>query len=236
VNREVGSVDDLLRLLDGLFDAGSAPDRWDRFYADRDRPVPFFVTHPDESLDSWLRTGLLGGGRALDLGCGPGRNALRLAAAGYEVDAVDLSPVAIEWARERAEGVDGVRFHRGDIFTVDLPHETYDLIYDSGCLHHLAPHRRISYRQLLDRRLAPGGHFGLACFAAGTGNPGSGVEIPDAQLYRDGSLHGGLAFEPADLRRLFAEYTEVELRPMTEPDADSGVFGVSFLHVGLFRR
>ncbi len=235
MSREVRSVDELLHLLDGLFDDGPAPDRWDRFYADRDRPVPFFVSHPDESLDAWLRDGPLRGGRALELGCGPGRNALRLAAAGYEVDAVDLSPTAIAWARERATDTPGVRFHRADIFAMDLPHETYDLIYDSGCLHHLAPHRRISYLALLDRYLAPGGHFGLACFAAGTGNPGSGTELPDARLYRDGSLHGGLAYEPADLRRLFGEYTEIELRAMNGAP-DDGLFGVSFLLAGLFRR
>ncbi|WIX84837.1 class I SAM-dependent methyltransferase [Amycolatopsis sp. DG1A-15b] len=235
MNRGVRSVDDLLRLLDGLFDDRSTSDWWDRFYTDRDRPVPFFVSLPDENLDGWLRDGPLRGGRALELGCGPGRNALRLAAAGYEVDAIDLSPTAIAWARERAGETPGVRFHCADIFAVELPHETYDLVYDSGCLHHLAPHRRISYLALLDRRLAPGGHFGLTCFAAGTGDANSGVEIPDAQLYRDGSLHGGLAYDPDDLRRLFGSYTEVELRAMNGEPAD-GLFGVPFLLTGLFSR
>ncbi|WP_410673826.1 class I SAM-dependent methyltransferase [Amycolatopsis sp. cmx-4-68] len=227
MNREIRSVDDLLRVLDGLFAGGPA---WDRFYEDRERPVPFFAAEPDENLDAWLRDGRLRGGRALELGCGPGRNARRLAEAGYEVDGVDVSPTAIAWARERAPGV---RFHLADIFAVDLPHESYDLIYDSGCLHHLAPHRRISYRALLDRHLAPGGHFGLVCFAAGTGDPDSGTEVPDAQLYRDGSLHGGLAYTPDELRRLFDGYAEIELRPMRE---GTGRFGRSFLLAGLFRR
>ncbi|WP_329056074.1 methyltransferase domain-containing protein [Amycolatopsis sp. NBC_01488] len=35
------------------------------------------------------------GGRALELGCGPGRNTRRLAEVGYEVDAVDRSSTAI---------------------------------------------------------------------------------------------------------------------------------------------
>jgi SAM-dependent methyltransferase len=226
VNRDVRSVEDLLRMLDGLF----GDIEWDAFYADRDRPVPFFADQPDENLDAWLREGPLRGGRALELGCGPGRNAFRLKAAGYEVDAVDRSPAAIAWAAERGTGV---RFHQADIFAMDLPHETYDLIYDSGCLHHLAPHRRISYLALLDRHLKPGGHFGLACFAAGTGDPGSGSEVPDAQLYRDRSLHGGLAYTPDELRRLFGGYTEVELRPMR---TDTGLFGVPFLLAGLFRK
>ncbi|WIY06511.1 class I SAM-dependent methyltransferase [Amycolatopsis mongoliensis] len=226
MNRDIRSVDDLLRMLDGFF----RDIEWDGFYEDRDHPVPFFADQPDENLDAWLREGPLTGGRALELGCGPGRNAFRLKAAGYDVDAVDRSPAALAWAAERGTGV---RFHQADIFAVDLPHETYDLVYDSGCLHHLAPHRRISYLALLDRHLKPGGHFGLACFAAGTGDPGSGTELPDAQLYRDGSLHGGLAYTPDELRRLFDGYTEVELRPMK---ADTGRFGVPFLLVALFRK
>jgi SAM-dependent methyltransferase len=226
VNRDIRSVEDLLRMLDGLFE----DIEWDGFYEDRDRPIPFFVDEPDETLDAWLRDGPLGEGRALELGCGPGRNARRLAEAGYEVDAVDRSPAAIAWAAERGTGV---RFHQADIFAMDLPHETYDLVYDSGCLHHLAPHRRLSYLGLLDRRLKPGGHFGVACFAAGSGDPGSGTEVPDAQLYRDRSLHGGLAYTPDELRRLFDGYTEVELRPMR---AATGLFGVPFLLAGLFRK
>ena len=62
----------------------------------------------------------------------------------------------------------------------------YDLIYDSGCFHHLAPHRRISYLDLLGRHLAPGGWFGLSCFAAG--EDGMGTERPDAALYRAKTL------------------------------------------------
>ncbi|WP_091316960.1 hypothetical protein [Amycolatopsis tolypomycina] len=75
----------------------------------------------------------------------------------------------------------------------------------------------------------------LTCFAAGTGDPDSGTEVPDAQLYRDGSLHGGLAYTPDDLRHLFDGYTEVELRAMNSEPAD-GLFGVPFLLTGLFRR
>jgi hypothetical protein len=125
-DRYVRSVEDVLQLLDGLFDAGA--DRWTvqgarwrhGFYTDRSKPVPFFVAKPDESLASWLERGTLPpGGRALDLGCGPGRNSLHLAAQGFEVDAVDLSAAAVTWARERADdaGAD-VRFHCGDAFTL----------------------------------------------------------------------------------------------------------------------
>ncbi|MFF8843836.1 class I SAM-dependent methyltransferase [Streptomyces sp. NPDC015127] len=239
MDRYIRSVDDVLELLDGLFApeadrwTADGADWWDGFYADRDRPVPFFVSKPDENLVSYLDRGLIAPrGRALDLGCGPGRNALHLAASGFDVDAVDLSPTAIAWAEERArEAGVGVRFHRGDAFTTELG-GPYDLIHDSGCFHHLPPHRRVSYLALLRRHLAPGGHLALTCFAAG----GMGSELPDADFYREKGLQGGLAYTPESLRWIFSDLTEVELRRMRDEPAESASFGEPFLWTALFRR
>ncbi|MEV6959546.1 class I SAM-dependent methyltransferase [Streptomyces sp. NPDC051207] len=248
MDRHIRTVDDVLTLLDDLFapDADrwtgrGGADWWDGFYTDRSRQVPFFVAKPDESLASWIDRGLLGPGRALDLGCGPGRNALHLAARGFDVDAVDLSPTAVAWARERAAetGAEGVRFHCGDAFALagtELP-GPYDLVYDSGCFHHLPPHRRVSHLALLDRVLAPGGAFALTCFAAG----GMGSELPDADFYRQGRLHGGLAYTPQALRHIFSGHrepnlTERELRRMRDQPEDSPYFGADFLWTALFRR
>ncbi|MFD3514116.1 class I SAM-dependent methyltransferase [Streptomyces sp. NPDC058657] len=269
--RGIRTVDDVFGLLDGLFAkeadrwTESASGWWDGFYADRGKAVPFFVQKPDESLASYLDRRLVAPrGRALDLGCGPGRNALHLAAAGYEVDAVDLSPAAIAWAEDRAreaapEVRARLRFHCGDAFALTSPGAQgvddparpgaplgpglfggpYDLIHDSGCFHHLPPHRRISHLALLDRLLAPGGHFSLTCFAAGEG--GMGCEVPDAELYGQAApqLHGGLAYTPDALRRIFSAVPgleEVELRRMRDEPAASASFGESFLWTALFRR
>lgn len=269
MDRSIRTVEDVLALLDGLFTPGAdrwtagAAAWWDGFYADRSRPVPFFVAKPDENLVSYVQRGLLTAGRALDLGCGPGRNALHLASLGFDVDAVDLSPGAIAWARDRArEAGAEVRFHCGDAFTPapepgdshagksGAPGEAsggpsaapgavltgpYDLIYDSGCFHHLPPHRRISYLALLDRLLAPGGHFALTCFAAGA----MGSELDDADFYRRSRLHGGLAYTPDSLRRIFSDptgLTEIELRRMHDEPPQSPYFGEPFLWTALFRR
>lgn len=242
MDRNIRSVDDVLALMDGLF--APEADRWttggaswwDGFYADRDRPVPFFAAKPDENLVSSLDRGLIApGGRALDLGCGPGRNALHLAAAGFEVDAVDLSAAALAWAGERARAAGAaVRFHHGDAFggagaALVGP---YDLIYDSGCFHHLPPHRRISYLALLERLLAPGGRFALTCFASGA----MGSELSDADFYGRARLEGGLAYTPESLRWIFSGLTEVELRRMNDEPPSSPSFGEAFLWTGLFRR
>ncbi|WJY41873.1 class I SAM-dependent methyltransferase [Streptomyces sp. P9-2B-2] len=241
MDRNIRTMDDVLRLLDDLF--APEADRWtsegaawwDGFYADRDRAVPFFVAKPDEHLVSYLERGLIAPGRALDLGCGPGRNALHLASLGFEVDAVDLSPAAVAWAEERArEAGAQVAFHCGDAFAPagDALSGPYDLIHDSGCFHHLPPHRRISYLALLDRLLAPGGHLSLTCFAAG----GMGSELPDVEFYRQSRLHGGLAYSPESLRRIFSDLTEVELRRMHDEPPESPYFGEAFLWTALFRR
>ncbi|MER6617633.1 class I SAM-dependent methyltransferase [Streptomyces xantholiticus] len=242
MHRNIRTVDDVLKLMDELF--AREADRWttkgstwwDGFYTDRTKPVPFFVDKPDESLAAYLDRRLISPGRALDLGCGPGRNALHLAAAGFDVDAVDLSPTALDWAGERArEARAEVRFHCGDAFDLPAADELggpYDLIYDSGCFHHLPPHRRVSYLALLDRALAPGGHFALTCFAAGE----MGSELPDADLYRGSGLHGGLAYTPESLRWIFSDLTEVELRRMRDEAPESEYFGEPFLWTALFRR
>ncbi|MFG2139709.1 class I SAM-dependent methyltransferase [Streptomyces sp. NPDC048650] len=244
MDRNIRTMDDVLRLLDGLFTPDAdrwTPDAatwWDGFYADRSRSVPFFVAKPDENLVSYLDRGLIAPGRALDLGCGPGRNALHLASLGFAVDAVDLSPAAIAWAEDRAReaggAAAGIRFHRGDAFALADTElgGPYDLIYDSGCFHHLPPHRRVSYLGLLERALAPGGHFALTCFTAGA----MGSELPDADFYRQSRLHGGLAYPPDSLRWIFSDLTEVELRPMRGEPPESPCFGEPFLTTALFRR
>lgn len=241
MDRNIRTVDDVLRLLDGLFVpeadrwTSGAASWWDGFYADRGRAVPFFVAKPDENLVSYLERGLIAPGRALDLGCGPGRNALHLASLGFEVDAVDLSPAAIAWAGDRArEAGAEIRFHCGDAFALAGTElgGPYDLIHDSGCFHHLPPHRRISYLALLDRALAPGGHLALTCFAAGE----MGSELPDGDFYRQSRLHGGLAYTPESLRWIFSDLAEVELRRMHDEPPESPYFGEPFLWTALFRR
>lgn len=247
MDRNIRTVDDVLRLLDGLLapdadrSTAGAASWWDGFYADRSRPVPFFAAKPDENLVSYLDRGLVTGGRVLDLGCGPGRNASYLAARGFEVDAVDLSPAAIVWAQDRArEAGTDVRFRCGDAFDLVGTELSgpYDLIYDSGCFHHLPPHRRISYLGVLDQALAPGGHFALACFAAGSaGSVGSvGSEVSDGDFYRQPRVRGGLAYTPEALRSIFSALTEVELRRMRDERPRSPRFGEPFLWTALFRR
>ncbi len=88
-------------------------------------------------LDMVLGDSAGAGRRALDVGCGKGRDAIHLARKGWDVTAVDLEERAITQARERSAeaGVD-VRWIVGDVTrlgTLAAP-LGYSLIYDLGCI------------------------------------------------------------------------------------------------------
>lgn len=69
---------------------------------------------------AWIEAQVLPGRRAkiLDLGCGPGLYANRLAAHGHTVTGIDFSPASIEYAR--AHGQPGARYIEGDVRAVDF--------------------------------------------------------------------------------------------------------------------
>ena len=86
--------------------------------------------HPSALLAEWEAR--LPRGRALDVACGAGRSSLFLAATGRRVDAVDISAVALDRAREtaKAQGLQ-VRWIEADLDDdpdASLPREQYDLI------------------------------------------------------------------------------------------------------------
>lgn len=102
--------------------------------------------------------------RALDLGCGTGVNSVYLASKGFAVVGVDFVPRALELARERARAA-GVTLELRQADVIDYTARTgFDLVLDSGCLHHLPVSKLSAYRKMLDRWLLPGGDYILVHF------------------------------------------------------------------------
>ena len=151
------------------WDTGVTPPELERFVA----------THPP--------------GRALDLGCGTGTNAVYLAKHGWTAAGVDFAARAIAKARRRAREA-GVAsrctFHVGDVTRLDFLAGPFDLALDIGCLHSLPVAERAAYGAGIGRLVRPGGTYLLYAFAPG-GRPG----VPG--LTRD------------DVRTLFAEAFDV---------------------------
>lgn len=225
--------EDLLLMLDSFLREPSQ--FWDHFYSDREKAVPFFANCPDENLAVYFENNIFHPGKVLELGCGPGRNAIYFAEKGCTIDAVDLSQESLKWAKERAieKGV-SVNFIRKNIFELEVEEGTYDIVYDSGCFHHIAPHRRMSYINLVKRALKPHGFFAITCFVQG-GEFG-GAEISDWEVYRLKSLQGGLGYTDEKLRALFKDFKVIEIRRMKEIKQPNTVFGVSGLITALFQN
>lgn len=106
--------------------------RWDRQHAESSGP---------EEASTLLQRVLTGEhwqilpGRALDIACGKGRNALYLAALGFDVTAIDVSPVALDAGRRRAaERSLCVTWMEVDLERDSLPGSEYDVVVNVNYL------------------------------------------------------------------------------------------------------
>jgi SAM-dependent methyltransferase len=133
------------------------PDRdWNEHYASGQ--TPWDSGEPDHALVAAVEAGTIPVGRALEVGCGTGTNALWLAAHGFDAVGVDLSPLAIDRARAKmGEGARACRFEVLD-FLADPPQGPFDFVFDRGCFHVFdAAEVRERFAALVAGVLAPGG-------------------------------------------------------------------------------
>jgi cyclopropane fatty-acyl-phospholipid synthase-like methyltransferase len=101
-------------------------------------------------------------GRALDLGCGTGTNAITLARRKWQVTAIDFSVKAIASARRKASaaGLD-IDFRRGDVSDLSGVEGPFDYALDIGCLFTLSPQARRCCIDALAGLVPAGGRYML---------------------------------------------------------------------------
>ena len=134
---------------------------WEERYAERDR---IWSGRPNTALVD--TTGDLPPGRALDLGCGEGGDAVWLAERGWSVTAVDISSTAIERGRTAAEerGLTGIDWVAADLSRW-LPEGEFDLV--SACfLHSTVELPRTEILRRMAAVVRPGGHLLVVGHAA----------------------------------------------------------------------
>lgn len=100
--------------------------RWNARHSSPDRD-------PDPHPNPWVQeiAGALSPGRAIDLGAGRGRHALWLAGRGWQVRAIDFSPVAIELGRAVATEsglADRMEWVEADVTTLELEPRSAELV------------------------------------------------------------------------------------------------------------
>jgi SAM-dependent methyltransferase len=117
--------------------------------------------------------------RVLDVGCGAGALAARLAGRAGHVDALDRSPVMIEAARRAVPG--NVTCILGDVMRDPLPGGHYDAIVSDTALHHM-PLGDVLPR--LAAALRPGGVLAAVALPRGDLPRDAAAELAGAAGYR----------------------------------------------------
>jgi len=156
-------------------------------------------------------------GRALDLACGEGRNAIWLAEQGWQVTGVDFADVAIEKARAIAakRGVD-VDFRVADLLAFEPPEQAFDLVivfYLQLVAGELGP-----VLERAARAVAPGGTFLLVGH--------------DSRNLTDG--HGGpqdprVLFRPEDVVAAIGDLEVERAEPVERPVEAEGAVAIDAL-------
>jgi SAM-dependent methyltransferase len=149
---------------------------WDAFYGER---PAIWSGQPNTQLVTEVTA--LSPGRALDVGCGEGADAIWLAGHGWDVTAVDVSEVALDRARAHAGPGSTISFVRADLVTAPPEPRSYDLV--SAQFFQLPdPPRADAFRGLGDA-VSPGGHLLVVGHDpsghAGGGHPGRLFTIPE---------------------------------------------------------
>ncbi|WP_394834400.1 TPMT family class I SAM-dependent methyltransferase [Pendulispora rubella] len=107
---------------------------WNDDYAAGD--LPWDIGQPDPRLVEFVESGAVVPGRALDVGCGTGTDAVWLAERGFDVLGVDIAPLAVEQARSKL-GASKLRcrFATFDFLADALMEPPFDFVFDRGCFH-----------------------------------------------------------------------------------------------------
>ncbi len=141
----------------------SPAEEWDSSYTgsappwDIGRPQPAFL----RLADADVLTGAL-----LDAGCGTGEHTILAARRGADALGIDVSPRAIEIARQKAtERRVETTFKVLDALRLETLGESFDTILDSGLFHVFDDAARTRYVSALRAVLRPGGHLHLMCFS-----------------------------------------------------------------------
>lgn len=174
------------------------------------------------------------GKRVLEVGCGAGTDHLQFARAGAMPWAVDMSSksAALTRQRLRAYGFADDRVLVGDAENLPFPGATFDLVYSWGVLHHSPDTPKTIHE--VHRVLRPGGEARVMFYHR--------ASLVSLQFYLKYGLFRGRPFRSiddimaehqespgtkvyslAEARRMFADFTDVEVRPVLTPyDLRSG--------------
>lgn len=147
----------------------NAQAHWTQVYqAKAATDVSWYQERPALSLDLIAQNGAQPDAAIIDVGAGASTLVDHLVASGYsDITLLDLSEAALDTARARLDGTAArLTWLAGDITTVTLPRQHYDVWHDRAVFHFLTdPAQREQYVAQVRHALKPGGHLIMATFA-----------------------------------------------------------------------
>jgi SAM-dependent methyltransferase len=144
---------------------------WDDAYQEEGffgGPPPWNIGEPQPELAALHSAGKFRSD-VLDAGCGYAELSLALAADGYTVVGVDLTPTAIAAATKAAQdrGLANATFVQADITTFTGYDDRFNTVIDSTLFHSLPVEGRDGYLRSVHRAAAPGASYFVLVFAKG---------------------------------------------------------------------
>jgi SAM-dependent methyltransferase len=144
---------------------------WDGAYREEGffgGPPPWNIGEPQPELAALHRDGRFRSD-VLDAGCGHAELSLSLAADGYTVVGIDLSPTAIAAATNAAQerGLTNASFVQADITSFTGYDDRFNTVVDSTLFHSLPVEGRGGYLRSVHRAAAPGASYFILVFAKG---------------------------------------------------------------------
>lgn len=189
--------------------------------------IPWNRPEPPELLVELVESGKVAPCKAIDLGCGAGNYAIYLASRGFDMTGVDISPRAIELARENARrrGV-ACRFVTADLLgelNLSEVGQAYGFAYDWELLHHVYPRQRKRYVANVSALLSPGAKYLSVCFSE------EDPQFGGKGKYRATRLRTHLYFSSEnELRELFSPHFDILDLRTVEITAETGSHAVIY--------
>ena len=177
---------------------------WDSAYrqaGEFEGPPPWNIGEPQPELAALAAAGMFRSD-LLDAGCGYAELSLTLAAEGYTVHGVDLTPTAVAAATKAAQerGLSSASFEQADITTFGGHNGRFNTVVDSTLFHSLPIEGRDSYLRSVHRAAADGAGYFVLVFAKGA-FPGEWEQKPNE-------------VDEDELRTAVSKYWQVdEIRP-----------------------
>jgi SAM-dependent methyltransferase len=143
---------------------------WDSAYRERrfEGPPPWNIGEPQPELSALVAAGKFRSD-VLDAGCGYAELPLALAADGYTVVGVDLTPTAVAAANHAAQerGLNTASFVQADITALTGYDGRFNTVVDSTLFHSLPVEGRDGYLRSVHRAAADGASYFILVFAKG---------------------------------------------------------------------